>query len=244
MTPFQLPEDKIIAILSTGLITMEGQIPFGSNFVFLVSLGHENCTTRAVYKPQKGEVPLWDFPADTLANREAVAYLLSKALGWSFVPPTVIREDGPFGRGSFQLFIPHNPQLNYFTFPEKIKRKLRPAAVFDLVVNNADRKGSHILTGTKGEIWLIDHGICFHKTPKLRTVIWDFIGETIPDNIIHDLKKLIKRLAPEEYLTHTIRSLISFNEFSALVYRIEEIIRNPIFPERGGDSRPFPFPLV
>jgi len=244
MLPSQLPKDEVLTLLSTGLITMEGQIPIGSNYVFLVSLKQGNSRVQAVYKPQKGEIPLWDFPAATLANRETAAYLLSEALKWNFVPPTVIRENGPFGRGSLQLFIPHNPHLNYFTFPINVKEKLRASAVFDLVINNADRKGSHILLGDKGKIWLIDHGISFHKISKLRTVIWDFIGESIPASIIHDLEELLGKLAPDTNLSHLIRLLISNDELSALIDRIEGVIHTPIFPEPGRDSRPFPFPMV
>ena len=113
-----------IEILQKGTIQIEGQLVIGSNFTFLTSIEYEGTTIQAVYKPQKGEIPLWDFPANTLANRETAAYLLSEAIGWGFVPPTIIRTKAPLGRGSLQYFIPHNPHLNYFSFPEEKKDEL------------------------------------------------------------------------------------------------------------------------
>jgi len=150
-----------------------------------------------VYKPQKGEMPLWDFPEESLAARESAAYLVSEALGWELVPPTIMRPDGPFGPGSYQYFIPHDPEQHYFTFDEAIHKRLRPTALFDLIINNADRKGGHILLGEDGHIWLIDHGLCFHAQPKLRTVIWDFSGQPIESPLLDSLQTLYDNLGLE-----------------------------------------------
>jgi streptogramin lyase len=120
-----------------------------------------------------------DFPRASLARREVAAYLVSEALGWRLVPPTVYRKDGPIGSGSLQLFIEHDPGYHYFTFSDADRQRLHPVAIFDLLINNADRKGSHLLLDPDGHLWLIDHGLCFHREDKLRTVIWDFAGEPI-----------------------------------------------------------------
>lgn len=230
--------------LEKGSIQIEGQLIIGSNYTFLTSIEFEDSNFHAVYKPQKGEIPLWDFPANTLANRETAAYLLSEAINWGFVPPTIIRSNAPLGRGSLQYFIPHDPQLNYFTFPAEIKEKLRSVVVFDMVINNADRKGSHIIIDAQEQIKLIDHGICFHQDPKLRTVVWDFIGERIPPQIIQDLQQLNKKIKSRYPITRDLQQLLSKEEINALIDRIENIIEIPFFPEPDKNYRPFPYPLV
>ena len=216
----------------------------GSNYTFLTSIEYEGSILHAVYKPQKGEIPLWDFPANTLANRETAAYILSEAINWGGVPPTIIRSNAPLGRGSLQYFIPHDPQINYFTFSAEIKEKLRSVVIFDMVINNADRKGSHIIIDDRGQIKLIDHGICFHHEPKLRTVIWDFIGERIPPQIIQDLQQLKEKITSRSSLIRDLERLLSKEEMSALIKRIDRIIEIPFFPEPDKNYRPFPFPLV
>jgi len=236
--------DRIIETLREGSIQIEGQFTFSSNHTFLTSVEFEESSCKAVYKPQRGETPLWDFPPDTLANRESAAFLISEALSWGYVPPTIIRANAPFGRGSLQWFIPHNPEINYFSFSEKTKENLRPVVVFDLIINNADRKGSHVILDEQGKIWLIDHGICFHQEPKLRTVIWGFIGESIPDEIIYDLHLLDDKLASNSPLIGELGMLLSSQELFSLKMRVEQIIRDPFFPAPDKNSRPFPFPLV
>ena len=233
-----------INILQKGSIHLEGQFIIGSNYTFLTSVKYKKSTYKAIYKPQKGEIPLWDFPPETLANRETAAFLISEALSWGFVPQTIIRPDAPLGPGSLQWFIPHDPEVNYFTFSRELKEKLRSVVVFDIIINNADRKGSHIIIDNHGKIWLIDHGICFHHESKLRTVIWDFISERIPDEIIHDLHSLKGKLAPNSPLLSNLEKLLSLQELTALNRRIEQIIIYPYFPAPDETYRPFPFPLV
>ncbi len=165
----------------------------GSNYTFLVNVHHPASTRgaghvqelQAVYKPSKGEQPLWDFPDATLAHREVAAYLVSEALGWNFVPYTALREDGPYGPGSIQQYIAYDPNYHYFNFTDEDKARLAPVMLFDLLCNNADRKGSHVIfeEGTH-KMWLIDHGLCFHEEDKLRTVIWDYAGQSIPDELL------------------------------------------------------------
>jgi len=239
---FQL--NKIIEILQKGSIQIEGQFTVSSNYTFLTSIEYKKSSYKAVYKPQKGETPLWDFTPDTLANRETAAFLISEALSWGYVSPTIIRADAPFGRGSLQWFIPHDSEINYFTFSEETKENLRLVVVFDMILNNADRKGGHIIIDGHKQIWLIDHGVCFHHEPKLRTVIWDFIGERISDQIIRDLHLLHVKLTPNSPLMSELKKLLSFQELTALKRRVEQIIRVPFFPVPDKNSRPFPFPLV
>jgi hypothetical protein len=180
------------------------------------------------------------FSAESLACREAAAFRVSEALGWELVPPTVLRANGPFGAGSLQLYIPHDPELHYFSFDARTIRRLKPTALFDLVINNADRKGSHIILGEDKHIWLIDQGLCFHALPKLRTVIWDFAGQPIPAALIEDLQKLPEQLQPNGELTQELRDLISKDEIAALKSRILNIINQPIFPKPDTEKRSFP----
>jgi uncharacterized repeat protein (TIGR03843 family) len=239
-----LTKEEIIEILLKGKVDLKGQFVLGSNYTFMVQLEHQNCVIEAVYKPLKGEIPLWDFPPETLSARETAAYLVSEALGWQLVPPTVMRLEGPFGKGSLQLFIPHDPQMNYFSFSADMRQMLRPLALFDLIANNADRKGSHIIVDENRHFWLIDQGLCFHAQPKLRTVIWDFASEKIPANLVTDIHKLIEKLAPDGYLKKQLSNLLNPEEITSFRERIQKVINNPYFPSPDMNKRPFPWPLV
>jgi len=236
--------NRIIEILQKGSIQLKGQFPFSSNYTFLTSVKYKDSSYRAIYKPQKREIPLWNFPSDTLANRETAAFLVSEALSWGYVPATIIRSDVPFGRGTLQWFIAHNPEMNYFPFSEEIKENFRPVVVFDMILNNADRKGGHVIIDDRRQIWLIDHGVCFHHEPKLRTVIWDFIGERISDQIIRDVYLLNDKLTPNSPLMSELEQLLSPQELTAFKRRIEYILKFPFFPAPDKNSRPIPFPLV
>ncbi len=169
----------------------------GSNYTFLVDVHYENKTYPAVYKPSRGEQPLWDFPENTLALREVAAYIVSEALGFHFVPFTTLCADGPHGSGSLQQYIEYDPEYYYFNFSDEDKAKLKPVVLFDLLVNNADRKGSHVFFDTNShKLWAIDHGICFHEYDKLRTVIWDFAGERMPDDLLSCISHLSSEPKP------------------------------------------------
>lgn len=220
---------------------MEGQFTWGSNYTFLVRVGAD---LEGVYKPVKGEQPLWDFPPETLAGREVAAFLLSEALSWQLVPPTVFRSEGPFGPGSLQLRVQHDPEQHYFTFEEDVCQRLRPAAVFDLLANNADRKGGHILLGEGGHLWLIDHGICFHEEPKLRTVVWDFAGEHIPPELVEDVRSLQARLSAGGELSEQLAVYLSPPELDALRQRVAALLAQPVFPHPPEDERYMPWPPV
>jgi uncharacterized repeat protein (TIGR03843 family) len=235
--------DAILETLSHGDLRVEGQFLWGSNYTFLAVARGSAGEVRAVYKPQRGERPLWDFPDGTLAGREVAAYSTSAALGWDLVPPTVFRRDGPAGPGSLQLFLDLDPERHVFTFTEQERQRLRPAAAFDRLVNNADRKGGHILLGPDGHIWLIDHGVCFHVEDKLRTVLWDFAGEPIPPGLLSDVERLAKGLSFGGPLRRTYDGLLEAEEVDALLRRAEDLLAARTFPEPG-PGRPYPWPLI
>jgi uncharacterized repeat protein (TIGR03843 family) len=152
-------DEAILTALRSGELAVKGEFLWGSNYTFLVKVVHAGENLSGVYKPTRGERPLWDFPVASLARREVAAYLVSEAIGWRLVPPTVYRRNGPAGPGSLQLYIEHDPEYHYFNFSEDDLQRLRPVALFDLIINNADRKGSHILIDNDRHLWLIDHGI-------------------------------------------------------------------------------------
>lgn len=235
---------SIESLLENGEISLTGQFVWGSNYTFLVKVHGEAGRVDAVYKPARGERPLWDFPSGTLAQREVAAFRTSRALGWDLVPPTVLRPDGPAGPGSLQLFVDANPERHYFTFDDEEKQRLRPAAAFDLLINNADRKGGHVLLAPDGHIWLIDHGVCFHEEEKLRTVIWDFAGEPIPGDILADVERLRADLASGGELDRGLRALLSPEEVRALERRAGGLLASGEFPQPSDDRRPYPWPLV
>jgi uncharacterized repeat protein (TIGR03843 family) len=197
---------------------------------------------RSVYKPSRGERPLWDFPAASLARREAAAYLVSEALEWELVPPTVYRKKAPIGPGSLQLFVEHDPELHYFSLSEAERQRLRPVVLFDLLINNADRKGSHLLYDHNHHLWLIDHGICFHVEDKLRTVIWDFIGEPIPEKLLDDIRCFRQLLMPQQELYTNLLELLHQKEINALARRAERLITQAKFPAPDPEERSIPWP--
>jgi uncharacterized repeat protein (TIGR03843 family) len=235
--------DPILTLLSSGSLELKGQFTWGSNYTFLVQVTQGEHTCGAVYKPERGERPLWDFPEGTLARREVAAYAVSRALGWELVPPTVLRADGPAGPGSLQLFVDADPERHYFAFSEAEKQRLRPVALFDLLINNADRKGGHVLLGESDHLWLIDHGVSFHVDDKLRTVIWDFIGEPIPRELLAALRKARRSLDTGGSLHTELSGLLSAEEIDALRARADRLLRSRRFPPPGV-GRPYPWPLV
>ena len=225
--------------LTQGKLELKGQFMLGSNYTFLVNVQHNGKELQAVYKPSKGEQPLWDFPDSTLAHREVAAYLVSEALDWHFVPYTALREDGPYGPGSIQQFIEYDPNYHYFNFSEEDKARLEPVMLFDLLCNNADRKGSHVIFEEETEVmWLIDHGLCFHEEDKLRTVIWDYAGQPIPV----DLLKALAHLPSDENLFADLQPYLSPNEIAALLARAETLTASGIYPLPPEDRRAFPYP--
>jgi uncharacterized repeat protein (TIGR03843 family) len=234
MTPQNIK--TIQAALTHGEYNLKGQFMLGSNYTFLVDVHHEGQTYSAVYKPIKGEQPLWDFPENSLAQREVAAYLLSEQLGFHFVPFTTLREDGPHGAGSLQQYVSYDVEYHYFNFTNEDKELLRPVMFFDLLINNADRKGSHVFFEEKThKLYVIDHGVCFHEENKLRTVIWDFAGQAIPDD-------LLAPLSQADNWSILFESYLSPNEIAALLRRAKRLLNSKVFPLAPRDRRAFPYP--
>jgi uncharacterized repeat protein (TIGR03843 family) len=237
------PSQGLQNAFKNGEIELQGQFMLGSNYTFLVEVRHEEHTFAGVYKPQKGTNPLWDFPAESLAWREVAAYVLSEFLGWGLVPYTSLREDGPYGPGSLQQFIEYNPNQHYFNFRPKDKDRLRPVALFDHLVNNADRKGSHVLLEKRTRrLYAIDHGLCFHTEDKLRTVIWDFAGQEIVPAHLDDIRRMCAALAQPSALLADLELYLTPEEIAALTERGQGLLAEAKFPQPPQNRRSFPYP--
>jgi uncharacterized repeat protein (TIGR03843 family) len=235
--------EATLRLLERGDVEVLGQIPYSSNYTFLARVRSGSEEVRAVYKPRRGERPLWDFPPGTLAARERAAYLLSEASGWRIVPPTVLRKDAPMGEGSLQLFIEHDPERHYFVLMEKRLEDLAPFAAFDVVANNADRKAGHVIEDIDGTLWAVDHGVTFHVEPKLRTVIWAFADEPLGDELRSELESLGSKLAAKRGFGAELARLLSPEEAAATLSRVEAMLVEDRFPAPGAD-RPLPWPLI
>jgi len=234
------PRDPMNRLLLTGKLGAVQLMPTGSNYTFLVPItGASGERCRAVYKPKAGEAPLWDFPDGTLYMREYASYLVSQALGWDFIPPTVVRE-GPHGIGSVQLFVESKKESHYFSIRESHTLELQRIAVFDCLVNNADRKAAHCFEGQEGKVWSVDHGLTFHPEHKLRTVIWDWAGLAIPDALVEDLKGLSSRFSQ---LKGLLGPCLSEQEIQVLESRLRRLIDSPLFPRQVHGWRNTPWPL-
>jgi uncharacterized repeat protein (TIGR03843 family) len=228
-----------LSLLADAELVVEGRMPWSSNATFLMNvLVDSEQVAQAIYKPHRGERPLWDFPSG-LYQREVAAYRLSAALGFGGVPPTIER-DSQFGIGSLQLFVPSNFEQHYFTIHEDRKDlhdQLKAICAFDLLANNTDRKSGHCLLGLDGNIWAIDHGLCFAEEFKLRTVIWEFADEPIPAALLPAIGRIAEQVPLD------IAALLSDEEVEALQNRAEQLLMNPVFP-RDPTGRRYPWPLV
>jgi uncharacterized repeat protein (TIGR03843 family) len=227
-----------LTVLATGSVELQGRMPWSSNATFLATCSLDGVDMPCIYKPHRGERPLWDFP-EGLYLREVAAYVLSDLLGLGVVPETVMRQDGPLGPGSYQRFVPADFSQHYFTLmdDEAHHQPLMAIAAFDLLANNADRKSGHCLLTEDGRIWGIDNGLCFHLQPKLRTVMWDFAGLPIPPSVVERLARIegLERLCP--YLSDA--------EIQAVAKRARRVVRDPVFPHPPEDDyRAYPWPLV
>ncbi len=235
------PSDAL-EVLAHADLDVLGLISEASNQTLLCAVGG-HVDTYAVYKPAHGERPLWDFPDGTLHRREVAAYRLSAHLGWGVVPPTVLR-NGPLGPGSLQLFVPHDPADHYFSLVEDARwhPQLVRLAVFDLVTNNTDRKGGHILRGLVDDrLYGIDHGLTFHVQPKLRTVVWDLGGHPVPPPLRDDLAALAGRLDRADP-PDGLADLLAPAELVVLAQRARRLARLEALPEVPPDRRPYPWP--
>jgi hypothetical protein len=228
-----------LELLAQGELEILGRLPWSSNYSFLAEVRLGEAEQRCVYKPGRGERPLWDYPGG-LFRREVAAYELSAALGLDLVPETVLRLDGPHGEGSVQRFVDADFSEHYFTLLDEpiFHVQLRNIAGFDLLANNGDRKGGHLLKDPEGRIWAIDHGLSFHVESKLRTVMWDFAGEELPTEVLSGCE------AVAEAIPETVAALLEPDECQALKRRAVSILRKRRFPSPREDYRAYPWPLV
>lgn len=240
MATDRVDEEATLDVLRTGTIEVLGLLPYSSNYTFLTRLSPD---VLAVYKPRRGERPLWDFPHGSLAGREAAAYLVSGAGGWHIVPPTVLREDAPLGPGSLQMFVEHDPERHYFTLMEERAEELVAFAAFDVVINNADRKSGHVIEDASGRLWAVDHGVTFHLEDKLRTVIWAYAGLPLDPSTTEHLETLGAALAEPGGLGARLEELLTPDEVAATLARTESLLVEGRFPPPPAD-RPLPWPLV
>ena len=225
-------------LLGRGEIEIEGRMPWSSNATFLVHVTCGDEAAQAIYKPTRGERPLWDFEPG-LHRRELAAYHLSEAMGLDLVPPTVIR-DGPLGEGSLQWFVDADHSQHYFTIHESradLHDVLRGVALFDLIANNTDRKSGHVLIDSDDHVWGIDHGLCFAADFKLRTVVWEFGGEVIGDELVERAARLATGVPLE------IAALLDDDEAEAVRERAAWVVAHPTFPVDSSGRR-YPWPLV
>ncbi len=234
-------EEDLLDLLAAGDLEVLGRLPRASNATLLARVSRGDRGVGAVYKPRAGEAPLWDFPDGTLCLREVAAYLVARELGWPSVPPTVLR-DGPHGVGSVQLFVESDPGEHALTLLQRFPEEFRRIAAFDVVANNADRKAGHCLLAADGRVVVVDHGVCFSRQPKLRTVIWDFAGEPLPGPLRRDLRRLAAELRGGELGRH-LAELLDPAEVEATARRAEGLAAVGRFPGPGPE-RPYPWPWM
>jgi hypothetical protein len=228
-----------LGLLEGGELRLVGLLPRASNYTFLGEVTGGERSRPVVYKPRRGETPLWDFPEGTLCQREVAAYRVSEALGWPNIPPTILR-DGPHGEGSVQLFVDHDPAEHYFTMRQRRAGDLRAVAAFDVIAGNGDRKAGHCLEGRDGRLWVVDHGLCFNEYPTLRTVIWEFADEPIPERLLADINRIEQELRRGE-LRAALDGLLDRAEIDAAADRARMLGESGMYPHPGpGRSQPWP----
>jgi uncharacterized repeat protein (TIGR03843 family) len=238
----QIDPCDILNILLHGELQVEGLLPYSSNYTLLSTVEHQSMQVLAVYKPRKGERPLWDFPRGTLYQREVAAYVVCEALGFGFVPPTVVR-DGPYGIGAVQFYIENDEESHLFTMQREgcYEQDIRRLAAFDYLINNADRKSGHCLKGIDRRLWAIDHGIAFHMEYKLRTVLWDYVGQPFADDVLSALRHFQDCLDQGAPVAHVLEELLNPIEMRTLRQRLYNLVATGVYPEPGpGPNVPWP----
>jgi uncharacterized repeat protein (TIGR03843 family) len=266
-----LPVDDAVRLLTEGTLRLEGRLGGASNVTLRAFVTLDDVSARCVYKPVRGERPLWDFPDGTLAAREVAAYLVSQSTGWDIVPPTVLR-DGPLGPGACQLWVTSPkaapPRVGFVAADELPEGwqvigsyadeddgteyllghaddpQLARIALFDVVVNNADRKGGHVLTAPDRSLRGIDHGVSFHTEDKLRTILWGFMGRAVSEADVSTLVTLRSALAPGGALREELCELLAAEEIEATMARLDRLLRAGVFPSPRSGRPAIPWPPV
>ncbi|MFE9750022.1 SCO1664 family protein [Saccharothrix saharensis] len=258
-------DDGVLELLRRGRIEVEGRLVDASNATLFCGISLDGVTAQCVYKPVRGERPLWDFPDGTLAGREVATFLVSEAAGVHLVPPTVLRE-GPFGSGMVQLWVEtredddlvdivpvdevrpgwrsvlraHDRYGEPAVLVHAEHPRVRLMAAFDVVVNNADRKGGHVLHAVDGAVYGVDHGICLHSDDKLRTVLWGWLGEELPEEAVEALRRL--RSGLDGGLSDRLHEHLTRAEVRALTERVEKLLAAGVYPEPSNDWPAIPWP--
>jgi uncharacterized repeat protein (TIGR03843 family) len=236
-------EDEALALLTDGELAIAGRLAEASNATLYCQVRDGEREAACVYKPVAGERPLWDFPNGTLAGRELCAYIVSKAAGWDIVPPTVYR-DGPFGPGMCQLWIDADTELDLVALARSNRNPaLRAMAVFDAVINNADRKIGHLLPTPEGHLYGCDHGVCFSEEYKLRTVLWQWRGDPLPEADVAALTRLSDDLVTGE-LRAALSEWLTPDEVTATQARIELLLEHKVHPYPPDDWPAVPWPPI
>jgi hypothetical protein len=235
-----LDRDAALRLLEHGELAVQGRVVAASNATFLGTVTEGAATATCIYKPVRGERPLDDFPDGTLWKRERAAFLVSDATGWDIVPPTVTRADGPFGEGMAQLWIDVDEAADVWKMVNEPDERLRRIALFDAAVNNADRKGGHLLPASGGHVYGVDHGICFAAEPKLRTILWDWRGLPIAPAELDVLRSLRAKL--DGPLCESLGPLLSVAEMRALNGRLDRLLRTKVFPQPDPYRMAVPWP--
>jgi hypothetical protein len=230
---------EALRLLSEGEIDLEGRMLDASNVTLVGTIRTAELVGDCVYKPVAGERPLWDFPDGTLAGREIAAFLVSEATGWRVVPPTVLRE-GQFGPGMVQLWIDGDESVDLTAFVRRDDPALRRMAVLDAVINNADRKGGHIIPTPDGHVYGVDHGICFSVEPKLRTLLWRWAGKRLPDDAVAVLERLADDLRGD--LGEQLHEHLTRREVRCTQQRVADLLRTGRHPEPSGEWPALPWP--
>jgi len=237
--PPALSLEDALRLLRDGTMTVEGRILDASNATLYCTITLDDVESACVYKPISGERPLWDFPTGTLAYREVAAYAVSAATGWDIAPPTVLR-DGPFGPGMVQLWIDVDETVDLVALARSDHPQLQRMAVFDAVVNNADRKGGHLLPTADGHVFGVDHGVCFSVEDKLRTLLWQWRGRRLPDEALDTLSAV--RALLEGPLRETLCTLLAPREVAATVVRVDRLLTTSRYPQPSEEWPAIPWP--
>ncbi|HVQ18267.1 MAG TPA: SCO1664 family protein [Actinomycetes bacterium] len=231
---------EALHLLAAGDLVVEGRLVDASNATLFCTISHEDIAAEAIYKPRAGERPLWDFPSGTLGRRELAAYVVSEALGWHIVPPTIWR-NGQLGPGMVQLWIDVDEEVDVVALVRSDRADLRRVAVFDVVINNADRKGGHLLPTPSGRVYGIDHGVAFSVEDKVRTLLWQWEGQPLPADIVTDLE-LLGEAVGRAPLRSTLASLLSQEELAATAQRIQRLLTCRRHPGPSPDWPAIPWP--
>ena len=237
--PPELDLEGALTLLREGELSVEGRLVDASNATLYCTTSLAGVTAACVYKPVRGERPLWDFPDGTLAGRELGAYLVSAATGWGVVPPTVLR-DGPFGTGMCQLWVDVDETVDLQVLARSDPEDLRRMAVLDAVINNADRKGGHLLPTPEGRVHGVDHGICFSAEDKLRTLLWQWRGEPLSDEAVEVLSRLRAEL--EGQLENDLSEHLTRREVRRTKERIDALLATGLHPYPSQDWPAIPWP--